>query len=187
MGPHSWVATSSSSSYSLDENTIRDGEYGMPSTVTAVEGSSGKRLAPNKTLGKYTSPANSERLVDNHKPGYHIRKWWDRVIEEELEILHSEIKRVSGEVESLQTHHRAGMEELISELKDGELTFIIMDMRIAEKRIADLKEEQEQSKAEITRLELVIGDFNKKYKAVESTFAIAALFLLLAWFLVWFK
>ncbi|CAA7021551.1 unnamed protein product [Microthlaspi erraticum] len=66
------------------------------------------------------------------------------------------------------------MEELISELKDGELTFIIMDMRIAEKRISDLKEEHEQSKAEITRLELVIGDFNKKYKAVESTFAIAA-------------
>ncbi|CAA7014592.1 unnamed protein product [Microthlaspi erraticum] len=182
MGPHSWVATSSSSSYSLDENTIRDGEYGMPSYCycggRVIRETSRTEQDPGKLYFSCEFRA---------KPGYHIRKWWDRVIEEELEILHSDIKRVSGEIESLQTHHRAGMEELISELKDGELTFIIMDMRIAEKRISDLKEEHEQSKAEITRLELVIGDFNKKYKAVESTFAIAAVLLLLAWFLVWFK
>ncbi|CAA7038071.1 unnamed protein product [Microthlaspi erraticum] len=156
MGPHSWVATSSSSSYSLDENTIRDGEYGMPSYCYC-----GGRVI------RETSRTEQD-------PG-------------KLYFSCEFRARVSGEIESLQTHHRAGMEELISELKDGELTFIIMDMRIAEKRISDLKEEHEQSKAEITRLELVIGDFNKKYKAVESTFAIAAVLLLLAWFLVWFK
>ncbi|CAA7021552.1 unnamed protein product [Microthlaspi erraticum] len=61
MGPHSWVATSSSSSYSLDENTIRDGEYGMPSYCYCGGRVIRETSRTEQDPGKYTSPANSER------------------------------------------------------------------------------------------------------------------------------
>ncbi|CAA7014953.1 unnamed protein product [Microthlaspi erraticum] len=176
------LPTSSSSSYSLDHRLISDGEYGLSENcycggdvyleTSTIEGDYGRRFFV---------------CTKRDCEGYHIRKLWDTVIYEEVQILHTEIKRLGEKTEEDLKRLGEKTEEALEELKDGSLITLCTDLWVAESEIVELKKANVELKDHVVQLKALVRLLNKKHGTVELTFVVSVLVLFLGLFTIWFK
>ncbi|CAA7032674.1 unnamed protein product [Microthlaspi erraticum] len=156
MGPHSWVETSSSSvpsPASLDPGLLGEYEDGIPHLCYC-----GGSVFVETTANGDSKGMRFVTCRRRDEAGHHIRKLWDNCVEEEIEMLRSDITSLKEDSRTC-----AHADEALKEI-----SILWTDLLLAEKKTRDLKEDLEMDivkiKEDFLQTEVLVRDLLKEHK-----------------------